>query len=118
MKFLEERFEVVLPDLMRRCGIQMWIVISREYNEDPVLKSMLPSTWLSARRRTILLFYDPGEGEEIEKIAIARYDVGKMMKGSWDIDVYPDQWDALMEIIEERNPEQIGLQFVWRFWAR
>ena len=108
-KILEDRFENLLPKLMRRSNIKMWIVISREYNEDPILKTMLPSTWLSARRRTILLFFDPGEGKEIEKITIARYDVGSAMKGAWDIDVYPDQWDALIEIIRAKNPENIGL---------
>jgi Xaa-Pro aminopeptidase len=108
-QILEERFEILLPELMRRHDIQMWVVISREYNEDPLLKTMLPSTWLSARRRTILLFHDPGDGQEIEKIAIARYDVGSLLKGSWDKNVNPDQWDALVEIIEEKNPKNIGL---------
>ncbi len=108
-EILEERFEVVLPELMRRHEIQMWVVISREYNEDPLLKTMLPSTWLSARRRTILVFYDPGGEKEIEKIAIARYDVGSLLKGSWDKNVNPDQWDALVKIIEDFNPRNIGL---------
>jgi hypothetical protein len=108
-QILEERLEVVLPELMRKHNINMWVVISREYNEDPLLKTMLPSTWLSARRRTILLFYDQGKDKEIEKIAIARYDVGKLLQGSWNIDVYPDQWDALIDIIKERNPKNIGL---------
>ncbi|HEY0111354.1 MAG TPA: Xaa-Pro aminopeptidase, partial [Fibrella sp.] len=55
---LEDRFTNLLPQLMRREGIDMWVIISREYNEDPVLKTMLPSTWLSARRRTIMVFFD------------------------------------------------------------
>ena len=76
---LEYRFEYMLPDLMRREGIDMWILISREYNEDPVMKTMLPSEWLSARRRTIMVFYDPGKGMPIEKVAIARYDVGRLL---------------------------------------
>ncbi|MGB4958276.1 MAG: Xaa-Pro aminopeptidase, partial [Saprospiraceae bacterium] len=84
---LEHRMEVVLPQLMRREGIDMWVLISREYNEDPVMKTMLPSTWLSARRRTIMVFYDPGAGQPLEKIAIARYDVGRLLKGEWNIDV-------------------------------
>ena len=42
---------------MDRTGIDMWVIISREYNEDPVLKTMLPSTWLSARRTTMLVFF-------------------------------------------------------------
>ena len=59
---LEERFNTVLPSLMQRTGIDMWIIISREYNEDPVLRTMLPSTWLSARRTTMLVFsYDANQ---------------------------------------------------------
>lgn len=108
-EILADRLDNLLPALMRREGIQMWVIISREYNEDPVMKTMLPSTWLSARRRTIMVFYDPGPGKELEKIAIARYDVGTLLKGAWNIDVYPDQWDALVHIIEERNPRNIGI---------
>ncbi len=112
-EILEDRFANFLPQLMRREGIDMWVIISREYNEDPVLKTMLPSTWLSARRRTIMVFYDTGkEGPgALEKLAIARYDVGNLLKGAWDIDVRPNQWDALAKIIEDRKPKKIGLNF-------
>jgi len=106
---LEFRIDSLLPELMDRTDIDMWILISREYNEDPVMKTMLPSTWLSARRRTILVFQNTETG--LEKIAIARYDVGKLLKGSWNIDVYPDQWDALIELIEKYNPDKIGLNY-------
>ncbi|MFZ1750631.1 MAG: Xaa-Pro aminopeptidase, partial [Saprospiraceae bacterium] len=106
---LEHRMEVVLPQLMRREGIDMWVLISREYNEDPVMKTMLPSTWLSARRRTIMVFYDPGAGQPLEKIAIARYDVGRLLKGEWNIDVYPDQWEALTNLVHKYKPRKIGI---------
>lgn len=56
-EILEERFDQLLPELMDLAEIDMWVVISREYNEDPVIKTMLPATWLNARRRTILLFF-------------------------------------------------------------
>jgi len=108
---LEDRFANLLPTLMRREGIDMWIIISREYNEDPVLKTMLPSTWLSARRRTILVFFDQGPEKGVEKLAIARYDVGNLLKGAWDIDVRPNQWEALVKIIQDRQPKKIGLNF-------
>ncbi|MFM2395323.1 MAG: hypothetical protein RLZZ546_3306, partial [Bacteroidota bacterium] len=71
--------------MMKDSGIDMWVLISREYNEDPILKTMLPSSWLSARRRTMLVFYLNSENNEFEKIAIARYNVGKLMKGNWNI---------------------------------
>ncbi len=107
-EILEDRLDNLLPSLMRREGIDMWIIISREYNEDPVMKAMLPSTWLSARRRTIMVFHQPEKGD-FEKIAIARYDVGKLLKGEWNLDVFPDQWEALVNIIKERNPKKIGI---------
>lgn len=112
---LEYRLDSLLPNLMQREGIDMWILISREYNEDPVLKTMLPSTWLSARRRTILVFYQQGEGLSLEKIAIARYNVGKLLKGEWNLDVYPDQWEALMNLIAQRQPKKIGLNYSENF---
>jgi hypothetical protein len=108
---LEDRLDNLLPTLMEREGLEMWILISREYNEDPVMKTILPSTWLSARRRTIMVFHrDPASGE-MDKIAIARYSVGRLLRGEWDVDVYPDQWEALMRIIEEKDPASIGLNY-------
>ena len=65
-EILEDRFNTLLPELMDRAVIDMWVLISREYNEDPVLKTMLPATWLNARRRTILVFYRDQEKNTIE----------------------------------------------------
>jgi Xaa-Pro aminopeptidase len=108
---LENRFESLLPELMKKAEVDMWVMISREYNEDPIMKTMLPSAWLSARRRTMMVFsYNEGE-HKVEKIAIARYDVGKLLKGNWNIDVYPDQYDALKEYIVSKNPKKIALNF-------
>ena len=110
-ELLDERFTQVLPGLMDTTGIDMWILISREYNEDPVLRTMLPATWLNARRRTILVFYRNAEQDTIERLAVARYNVGKNIISAWDKDKEPDQWKRLMEIIEERNPVRIGLNY-------
>ncbi len=110
-EILEDRLTNLLPQLMRREGIDMWVIISREYNEDPVMKTMLPSTWLSARRRTIMVFFDAGGDKPLEKLAIARYDVGNLLKGEWDINVQPNQWLALAKVIEDRNPKKIALNF-------
>ena len=110
-EILEERFNTLLPELMDITGIDMWILISREYNEDPVLRTMLPATWLNARRRTILLFYRNMEKSTMDKLAVARYNVGKSIASAWDKEKEPDQWKRLMELIAERNPKKIGLNF-------
>lgn len=110
-EILNEKFNNLLPGLMDKADIDMWILISREYNEDPVLRTMLPSTWLNARRRTILLFYRNKEKNTIEQLAVARYDVGQNIKSAWDKEKEPNQWKRLMQLIEERNPNKIGLNF-------
>jgi Xaa-Pro aminopeptidase len=110
-KWLEIRAQTILPMLMRREKIDMWILISREYNEDPVLETMLPAEWLSARRRTILVIYDNPQTKQIETLAIARYNVGNTFKSAWQPEKQPDQWKRLAEVIEERNPQKIALNY-------
>ncbi len=108
-EILEERLRTVLPTIMRREGIDMWLVVSREYNEDPIIKTLLPATWLAARRRTILVMYDQGSENGIECLAVARYDVGSSFKSAWNKEVQPNQWNRLKELIEERDPKKIGI---------
>jgi hypothetical protein len=70
---------------------------------------MLPSTWLSARRTTMLVFFKDPKKKEIEKLAIARYNVGESIKAAWDLNKFPNQWDALKDIIVSRNPNKIAI---------
>lgn len=106
---LEDRLWNLLPPLMRREGFDMWVLISRENNEDPVLKTMLPGTWLAARRTTMLIAFDRGPDKEMEYLAVARYDVGKIFRRAWDPDSNPDQWAQLGKLIADRKPKKIGI---------
>ena len=110
-RWLEIRAKEVLPALMQRENIDMWVLISREYNEDPVIETMLPADWMSARRRTILVIYHPPGADTVETLAIARYDVGKVFKSAWDKEKQPNQWKRLEEIIKERTPQKIALNY-------
>ena len=104
---LERRLAVIVPDLMRRTGIDCWVLIGREYAEDPVLQTMLPATWLSARRRTILVWFD--DGARHERFAVARYAAGRLFPAAWDPERRPDQLAALSDLIEAHNPTRIGV---------
>ena len=106
-ELLEDKIQNYLPTLMADTGIDMWIVVSREYNEDPIIKTLLPAEWLAARRRTILVFFN--NGSMIETLAVARYDVGSAFKSAWNKEQQPDQWARLQEIVEERDPKVIGI---------
>src|SRR3989454_11195112 len=69
-EWLKVRLERVLPPLMRKQGVQMWLVICREYDEDPVFYSLVSPTVFAARRRTIYVFFDRGEEKGIERVAL------------------------------------------------
>ena len=107
-EWLSVRLDTVLPKVMSREGFDMWIVVCREYNEDPVLLTLLPATIMSARRRTILVFsLLPAGG--VERLIISRPGStrGSLYKGVWDSQA-EDQWEALDES-RERDPKCIGI---------
>lgn len=108
-EILDERLNLLLPRLMEKTGIDMWVMITREYNEDPIVRTFLPATWISARRTTMLVFYYNPVTKEYTKSAVARYNVGSSIKAAWDMAKYPDQYDALMAIVQQHNPKKIGI---------
>jgi hypothetical protein len=105
--WLKIRLEKLLPELMRRENFDMWVVICREYNEDPVYFSLVPYNSLAARRLTMLVFYDKGE-KGVERLAVSRYGIGNFYKGVWQPEKI-EQWECLAKVIKERNPKRIGI---------
>jgi Xaa-Pro aminopeptidase len=107
--WLKIRLDTVLPELMRREKLDMWLVICEEYNEDPVYLTLVPFEDLSARRLSMLVFYDKGEGQGIEKFTVSRYGIGDLYKSVWDPAKEPDQWQRLAQVIKDRRPKRIGI---------
>lgn len=101
------RLDEIIPDLMADTGIDCWVLVSREYADDPVVMTMLPATWMSSRRRTILVFF-LGSGS-VERLAVSRYEVDELFPAVWDIDQEPDQWRALAALIRDRDPSHIAV---------
>ncbi|NMP17372.1 M24 family metallopeptidase [Thalassotalea sp. Y01] len=108
-QILQKRVETLLPQLMRRSNIDMWVLISREYNEDPVIETMLPGDWFGARRRTILVFTDLGKEQGVRAEAISTYDVSGVFKKAWDKTAEPNQMQALVKLIDRYQPNRIGI---------
>ena len=113
-QWLKLRLERVLPTLMRRHGVAMWLVICREYNEDPVYRSLTSPTVFAARRRTMLVFFDRGPEHGIERLAL-----GGSNGGLYQVYRDPEvenrelygegQWALLRKLIEQRNPATIAV---------
>ncbi len=110
-RILAERLETVVPAIMREQGIDMWVLMAREYFEEPVIATMLDAKSMSARRRTILVFHDPGDGQPVERLTVSRYGLGDLFEPAWDPEQQPDQWQAVADIIAERDPAKIAINF-------
>lgn len=107
--WLAERLDTLVPTLMRENGIDMWILVAREYAEDPVVSTMLDAESFHARRRTILVFFDPGNGRPVERLTVSRYGLGNLFASAWNPEAQPDQWKRLGEIVAERDPRKIAI---------
>ena len=114
-EWLKARLETALPSLMRQHGVQMWIISMREYNEDPVFSSLVSATTFSARRRTILVFFDRGAERGVECLALGGSSQGGLYTAYRDTtlknaELWGDnQWRTLTKLIEERDPRTISV---------
>ncbi len=132
-KWLIKRLDEVLPKIMKRADIDTWVVACNEYNEDPMLKSLVPCAMMTARRLTILVFHL--EGDKVRRMALTRPGVGldgiyeavwTNPKGSnWDDkdklmpfdtneykgDRPETQLECLARVLKECKPQKIGLDF-------
>jgi Xaa-Pro aminopeptidase len=104
---LQVRLEQIVPEIMREQGIDLWLVICRENNEDPVYRSLVPFTTLYASRLQILVFHDRGAAG-FERFSVNFRQMGEWYKSVWDPSKM-DQWAKLAEVIRERNPKVIGI---------
>jgi len=127
--WLKQRLETVLPALMRKHGIDMWVIPMREYMEDPTFSSLVSPTTFFARRRTIYVFFDrcqhgqqlPAE-QCVERLALGGSSQGGLYRdyrsprlveaavGGRQAELWGDaQWQLLREVVDERNPRSIGV---------
>jgi Xaa-Pro aminopeptidase len=128
--WLRKRLDVFLPPLMRKHGLDMWVVPMREYNEDPVFKAITAPETFAARRRTIYVFFDKCAASGtapaascLERLALGGTAQGgvfearrSMRPASGDIgrgqqaELWGDeQWQVLETVIRERDPRVIGI---------
>jgi Xaa-Pro aminopeptidase len=108
-RVLRERLDSLLPTLMRETGIDMWLVINREYVEDPVYLTLVPEPVFHARRLSMLVFFDRGPEKGVERLTVSRYPIANFYTAAWNGGTSAEQWKRLAEIIAERNPKKIGV---------
>ena len=104
--WLVERHASLLP-MMRRHGIDMWIVINEEFHDDPLTEYVAPPRPYTGRR-DVFVFVDGGD-DGLRKVAATGYweeTVARFFESP--IDPAPAA-QVLRELYEEHDPAVIGL---------
>jgi len=70
-QWLIKRLDTLIPHLLRRENVDMWIVTGRENNEGPVLKTMLPQEFFGALGENILVFVRDGD-QKVHRFSISK----------------------------------------------
>jgi Xaa-Pro aminopeptidase len=129
-QWLVKRLDTFLPGLMRKHGVDMWVVPMREYNEDPIFIAITAPETFAARRRTIYVFFDTCAAggaaptpQCVQRVALGGSSQGGVFearrstkKAAGDVgrgqqaELWGDeQWQALKAVIDERKPRVIGI---------
>ena len=113
---LRERLDTLLPSLMRETGFDMWLVVCNEDNHDPVFRTLTPwEVWAPILQ--ILVFFDRGEPDGIERLNVSITDLGDLMTPAWNLESAEDQWATLRRLVDERAPKRIGIDSSNVIWA-
>lgn len=99
-----DKFDLVLPEVMRENNIDMWIVMNREGRFDPLYPDM-GEGYVSSTGYYV--FTDRG-GDRIERAALGIS--GYLLKEGGAYDIFGSEIE-LREFVEERDPQRIGLNY-------
>lgn len=107
-EILKDRIHNLMPKLMKECGVEMWVVISKEYNEDPVFRTLVPSLVKNASRVTCLVFCLDAEGH-YEALNLSR--PNPRFDGFYQQAMHPkdDVFMALNHLIRRKKPAHVAL---------
>ncbi|MFO7866336.1 MAG: M24 family metallopeptidase [Candidatus Aminicenantes bacterium] len=112
-----ERVGTLLLPAMRKAGIDCWVIMSREFNKDFVLDYIEDTKAMTGGHRNAYIFFDDGS-DKLQRIAVGTHLFLARESRIWDRTVSyhggegdkgPSLKPALREIIEELNPQKIGI---------
>ena len=103
---LSFRVHHLLPRLMEETGFDMWIVLCREYNEDPVFPTMIPSLCLTARRLSCLVFVNNESGFAAYNFGRPDERLSTVYTQGYDNTQPGDQLQQLAGFVRKTNPKK------------
>ena len=115
-RILKLRLDTILPVAMRDGSLDMWIVICQEDNLDPLMQHLVPmDTWCPILQ--IYIFAAAVGKQGIERMNLSLTDTRDLYEKPWGGYSQDEQWELLAGIVEQRNPERIGINIGSTQWA-
>jgi Xaa-Pro aminopeptidase len=107
-RWLKDRF-ALLHAMMKRHGVDMWIVVNEEFKSDPIIEQIVPPMPIVGRR-DLFIFID--RGDRLERIAMVRYDEERLNNHYKLVMPARDKFgDELRKIVDEAKPKTIALNY-------
>jgi Xaa-Pro aminopeptidase len=106
-QWLQKRLGNLLLPMMKRQGIDVWIVVNEEFHSDPVTEQIVPPIPMVGRR-DFFVFID--KGDRLERVAIVRY-LEERLKNHYTV-LNPTRTETaavLKKLIDDRNPKTIAI---------
>ena len=116
-EWLKWRLENILPDLMRREGIDLWLVIVNESDPGPVYFTLMPAATLYVVRTACLMFHDRGKELGVERLTAGSSRLGDWCRSTWLDKKNKRQFENLADVVRKLNPKKIGILTspIWYF---
>lgn len=108
-QILKERLETVLPWAMEQAGADMWIVLSRENCEDPIIRTLFTWDMPEARRISILAFHRDRQTGRVRAMAVGMHSPEMTAFYENVQEKGETVWGAIGRITAQLNPERIAV---------
>ena len=106
-EILKERLELA-GKLMQECDVEAWLVLSREYNEDPLFHALTPSHFPTARRITILVLSQKNGVCKNWSVSMPSVELEEFYQRDYDMK-NESQMAALERVLRRIDPNQIAI---------
>ena len=108
-EILKERLQTLMPCLLRETGFDMWLVLCREYNEDPVFSTLTPYLVQNASRLCCLIFSLSADGT-YEALNLSRPDsrLSPYYTHCYDPKTQT-QYEAIVKAVRDRGAKRVAV---------
>ena len=114
-ELLRLRLDTILPVAMERADLDMWIILCQEDDPDPVFRTMIPmDCWNPILQ--MLVFVRESDGR-YRRYNISGTDTRDLYERPYIGQIEERQWQALVDLVAQRDPETIGINTGTVAWA-